>query len=339
MKKLCVWVCVGVLLIAGCGHKGGKKAIRPLTMMEKMSRPGASDRERVNCLGPVREERCTKVILQVKAGRAIEVGWKQMSTTRYRPNGKFAEMIVRNSPSHDMDGRYSRVVNEWDAAGKINVQRSYGRDGKLNEKTVHRSDDRGNSVETRCYWPNGSLQCRYLYRYDGDGRRTGMTTYLSDGSVYQRQATRYEARGAERTSTYGADGKLVSESVSKPLAQGNGYEAVFRDANGKLKERDICRFDAHWNRIEFVSRKPDGSLMSKRTWANDAKGNVLVHTDWNDGSIKWNRDGSARLKETKEYTFDATGNWTRRMTYRQVTINGKSKMQPYEVDYRTIAYY
>ncbi|MDO8587085.1 MAG: hypothetical protein Q7T82_08610 [Armatimonadota bacterium] len=332
MNRVCVWICIMAFLLAGCGHKAAKKASPPLTISQKLNRSGASDRERYGLVGPVREQRCRTVALRAGERGPVEAGWKQVFSRRYRRDGRLSEIIVRNSPLQDPEGRSSRVVNRWSVDGRNGEQLCYGRDGKLNEKIVFTFDGRDKLPETDCYGPDGSLQGKFVRQYDADGRETEERSYRPDGSVSWKRTMKYETGGTEQSSQYGPNGKLESVSVSIPLAKGNGFEAVFSDGNGRLQNKHVCRFDAHWNATEDVWSKPDGRLMSKRAWSLDAKGNVLVHTEWN-------ANGSIKLKESSEYTFDSKGNWTKRMVFRQVTKNGKPEMAPYEVCYRAIAYY
>lgn len=328
MRKLCVWLCVAVLLVAGCGHK----TARPLTIMEKLGRLDESDRERQNLIGPVREESSRAVVLEVRKGKVSEAGWRQTWIRRYRRNGKFAENIVRNSSPYDANGRYSRVVNKWNADGTAGEQLCYGRDSKLNGRTATTYDRRGRIIEIDHYRPAGLLDSKELSHYDRDGRKAGQLAYRPDGSVLWKAIRAYETGGAERVSRYGPNGKLETVGVSTPLTRSNGFETANYDANGKLSFRWAGRFDARWNVVEFVWRDPKGKLTSKQAWSRDATGNVLMQTEWNP-------DGSIKLKETSKYTFDSRGNWTKRMVYRQVTKNGKPDLEPYEVEYRTITYY
>ena len=75
-----------------------------------------------------------------------------------------------------------------------------------------------------------------------------------------------------------------------------------------------------------------GVLVSRKTYTYDENGNVTAMSQ---------QDGSGKLVDRQYYSyeFDATGNWVKRRTSKFLRSDGNYSYEPFEVYYRTIAYY
>ncbi len=87
------------------------------------------------------------------------------------------------------------------------------------------------------------------------------------------------------------------------------------------------------NQKEELVYSADGSLNQKYLYTLDDKGNEVEEV------IYETKDNSVRSKYSYSYEFDAKGNWTKRVSSKWGTKDGKEGYQPSSVYYRTLTYY
>ena len=77
----------------------------------------------------------------------------------------------------------------------------------------------------------------------------------------------------------------------------------------------------------------DSSLNRRLVATVDDKGNKIEETEFQ------TLDGPVKDKYSYAYEFDAKGNWTKRVTSKWVTKDGKSSFVAEYILYRTLTYY
>ncbi len=134
------------------------------------------------------------------------------------------------------------------------------------------------------------------------------------------------------TSERGQDGlKGAVRRVSVETAK-----IVFK--NDKLTEesrvvRAITTYDARGRRIDSIAHPVEANRPpGKEQYRYDDKGNIVE-------MVLRGEDGLMLARESYEYEFDALGNWKKKTASIGIYENGKVGFEPFEVTYRTIAYY
>ncbi|HXR98990.1 MAG TPA: hypothetical protein VN724_00420 [Pyrinomonadaceae bacterium] len=100
-------------------------------------------------------------------------------------------------------------------------------------------------------------------------------------------------------------------------------------SNGETTARDVYKYSG--NQLETLFYSGDGSLNRRFFATVDDKGNKIEETQTSDGPVK--------DKYSYAYEFDAKGNWTKRVTSKWVTKDGKSSFVAEYILYRTLTYY
>lgn len=100
---------------------------------------------------------------------------------------------------------------------------------------------------------------------------------------------------------------------------------------GEITVRDVYKYSGHQR--ETLVYSGDGSLSERLVSTFDDKGNKVEEAEFD------TLDGPVRDKYSYAYEFDAKGNWTKRVTSKWVTKDGKSSFVPQYVNYRTITYH
>jgi hypothetical protein len=102
-------------------------------------------------------------------------------------------------------------------------------------------------------------------------------------------------------------------------------------SNGETTTRYAYKYSG--NQLETLAYSRDGSLNRRVVATVDDKGNETEETEFE------KLDGPSKDKYSYTYEFDAKGNWTKRVTLKWVTKDGKASSVPEYVSYRTITYY
>ncbi|MGA9994631.1 MAG: hypothetical protein WBP93_04405 [Pyrinomonadaceae bacterium] len=194
---------------------------------------------------------------------------------------------------------------------------------------------------TESYDINGNLTKRDSYDYMGNPFQSSVYSYIDGDRVVSTHNTHIQHDYDPPPSVSATPRPNQVSSTSNPQYtgklkykyddKGNRTEIAWYRNDGSLAVRDVSVFNPKGNRVEMTSYEANGSMRRKATYIYDAQGNItetLYHS-------------SRPLDERYSYTyeFDAKGNWIKRKTFKWVTKNGRSYFEPYEVTYRTIAYY
>jgi hypothetical protein len=167
------------------------------------------------------------------------------------------------------------------------------------------------------------------------------------------------------TQTYGENGMLVKSVRVDAGARGDyfySYDAsgnrleLIRNAVSQSRVKTEFKYDANGNRIEEV-QIGDNGLVGKTTYVYDSKGRCTEKRLFNKQGMfatrtyayktddnpteeaEYDSKGGLVGKQSYSYELDPTGNWTKRITSRDLVSNGKPVGEPAEVTYRTITYF
>jgi hypothetical protein len=223
-----------------------------------------------------------------------------------------------------------------------------GLKGKV-KKVIEESEDRSGtwSVQGRktssieYYNQNGALTQRDSY--DSQGKPFQITVYgYVDGKRVSRSKT-----DSDSESTFSALGPPSAAAGGAPRKSDPRYEYRFeyKYENGKLVERQMFFSNGRKGMRYVYKHSPsqfeelvytdEGKLNQRYLSILDADGNEVERTNF--GVVNFDIYGDRRYKHT--YEFDAVGNWTKKVTLKEVKENGVTSWEPAYVSYRTITYY
>lgn len=220
--------------------------------------------------------------------------------------------------------------------------------GKV-KKVVEESEDRsgtwsvqGRKLSSTVYYDeNGALTRRDSYDSQGNPFQITVYGYIDGKRVSNSKMTRYEYDPPPAAAPPGAKG-VEPVRKSDPRYE---YSFEYKYENGKLAERQMVYNNGRKgmryvyknspNQLEEFVYTEEGKLNQRYLSIQDANGNVSERTDF--GVVNFKIYGDRRYRYT--YEFDAAGNWTKKITSKEVTENGETKFQQYSIDYRTITYY
>ena len=188
------------------------------------------------------------------------------------------------------------------------------------------------------YNEQGNLTKRESYDYKGNPSDITVYGYLDGERVSLTRSIRRE---------YNPPPMMVASSPgeAKPKYDPRySYKFKFKyDDGGRLLEKawymssgePWLRYAYNYkgNQKEELVYSADGSLNQKYLYTLDDKGNEIEEV------IYETKNDSVRSKYTYGYEFDAKGNWTRRVSSKWGTKDGKEGYHPYSVYYRTVTYY
>jgi hypothetical protein len=167
------------------------------------------------------------------------------------------------------------------------------------------------------------------------------------------------------TQNYGENGMLTKSIRIDAGARGDyfyTYEAngtrleLIRNATSSSRVKTEFKYDANGYRLEEVQTGDDG-LVARIVSAYDSKGLRTERRMYNkqglfarrtytyaaDGNpneeAEYDPKGGLVGKQGYSYEVDSTGNWIKRITSTQGSVNGKPVNEPAAVTYRTISYY
>jgi hypothetical protein len=191
-----------------------------------------------------------------------------------------------------------------------------------------------NSMEY--YNQGGNLTKEELYDYMGNLSQIRVYGYIDGARVSDHKSIErpYNPPPIVSTSPPGAakpksDPRYTNKFAFRYDAQKRLIEKTWFQSNGEVQIRYVYKYSG--NEREELVYAHDGSLNQRYIVVFDDKGNEIEET------IFETRDGSVRYKYSYTYEFDAKGNWTKRVTSKTLTKDGK--FVPAYVTYRTISYY
>ena len=200
-------------------------------------------------------------------------------------------------------------------------------------------------------WVEEKRQMDSVVSYDLDGNRVKYDLYDYRGNLFE--LSTYLVIDGDRAvknefKTYDYDPPLMapgSKADSKPRDsrfsykfkykyddKGRRTEQAWYSNDGSLWLRYVSVYDEKGNEIEWFRYNADGSVNGRSTAIYDAGGNEVEKT--------WYRANGA-LSEKWQYDceLDAKKNWIKRSSKKQVTRDGKSFFEPYDITYRQITYF
>ena len=167
------------------------------------------------------------------------------------------------------------------------------------------------------------------------------------------------------TTTYGENGMLVKSVRVDAGARGDyfySYDAngnrleLIRNAVTQSRVKTEFKYDGNGNRVEEIQTGDEG-LVARTTYVYDSKGRCTEKRLFNKQGMfarrtyayktddhpteeaEYDPKGGLVGKQSYSYELDSTGNWTKRITSRDMVSNGKQVSEPAEVTYRTITYF
>lgn len=115
-------------------------------------------------------------------------------------------------------------------------------------------------------------------------------------------------------------------------ARGRLKESKYYRNDGELSSKTMTRYEG--NKVETLNYNKQGELVSKSLQTLDDKGNLIESV-----SQTLKPQNPERQYSYKYESFDAKGNWTKRILSEWVTEEGKSFYKPVKIHYRTFNYY
>ncbi|HEX8456431.1 MAG TPA: hypothetical protein VF656_03840 [Pyrinomonadaceae bacterium] len=271
------------------------------------------------------EERVAKILDSFKALSPAEAETAlrkkvEAAAPRPLPQAPFVKRPKSDAEDEGLKGKVKTVFTEAeDLSGTWSVQKRkpssmeyYNEQGYLTKRESY--DYRGNPSDITVYG--------YL-----DGDRASNTESVE--YEYNPPAMMIAAPAGEAKPTY--DPRYSYKFKFKYDERGNLLEKSWIGNDGKLWLRYV--YNHKGNQKEELVYSADGSLNQKYVYTLDDKGNEIEEI------VYETKRNTVRNKYAFTYEFDAQGNWTKRVSTRWESKDGKEGYQPYSVYYRTITYY
>jgi len=192
------------------------------------------------------------------------------------------------------------------------------------------------------------------------------TVKVEEAKLSNKSGTPVEGKKVQlETTSYGENGMLVKSVRVEAGSRGDYFYSY--DANGNRLElirnqvtqsrvKTEFKYDANGNRVEAVETGDEG-LVARTTYVYDSKGRCTEKKLFNKQGMfarrtytyktdanpteeaEYDPKGGLVGKQSYSYELDPTGNWTKRITSRDMVSGGKQVSEPAEVTYRTIMYF
>lgn len=176
------------------------------------------------------------------------------------------------------------LIYEYNSKGE-NVEVSFNSAGEYTWRTIYSYDDNGNLIESNISSQDRGVEVKTIYQYDDNGDLIIEDMYDSEGYLEERIKRVYDANK-----------NIIS------LITGN---------ENKVNEINTYSYDEKGNPIEWTIIQDD-ELITNYTYIYDLKGNVI------EGNSFY-KDGTLREKFTYKYDYDQKGNWTKKITYNELS--------------------
>lgn len=209
------------------------------------------------------------------------VNWMVYQRSRYDEQGRNVESFTRR-----LDGTEWRWVARYAPQER---QEELYLDGELIQRTRAVLDPAGRELERKQFDPQGRETFRKVTRYDPEGRVASFESY-EDGQKFGEVACRYRLDPARR--------RYRTEQLSRTLKDG-------RWQSDTLVTEVYLDPEGHWVEEERSTAHP---FVNHKTYLRP--GLLLEWRSFNP-ALSW-------LRLTRyTYTFNARGDWTRRVTLRE----------------------
>jgi hypothetical protein len=216
---------------------------------------------------------------------------------------------------------------------RIDVAKLSRNSGQLREGRKHQDreilyDRQGNKVKETIFAESPKIT-RITYRYAVDGNRTDSVIVEDPAYALPKNIPGTLRPGDEMSLELishnfkcDAEGNRIEEKISRTGREGTGR--VFLGMNRYT-------YDTRGNRTAIHQFMGD-LLVHGFRFTNDENGNVLR-------MVEYSKEHDPIKTETYSYEFDAVGNWIKRLTFWERRNGDPPKLEPQEVNYRSITYY
>lgn len=251
----------------------------------------------------------------------------EASTPKALPQEPSAKKEKSDAEDENLKGKIKSIVREnEDLSGTWSIQ---GR----HFSSVEDYNEKGNLVKRLFFDSKGKPFMITVYGYI-DGARVSDSNFIEyEGSPMRLSAA---VAPAER-----------EEKITKPADPRYEYKLEHKYADGKLSEMQMVFsngkrgmryvYNHRENQREELVYDTQGRLNQKFIYTLDEKGNEIERTDA--AVLNYQQAEGDRKYSIKYEAFDEKGNWTKRVTSKLVTENGKQVYKPWYITYRTITYY
>jgi hypothetical protein len=261
-----------------------------------------NDKQRFGLFGPVQFVQEEAARLEPEFGRLVEGPRRPVQNLSFDREGNVIEQSM-----HTPDGSLrSRVAwgKSYDSDGKETEREYYNAERRLTSKGVFTYDDSGRKNRLTHYHPGGSVNHYQLYTYDDKGNMIEEKRHNPNGALRSRVSYKYDENGRQT-------------------------EAIYYMPDGTVSQRNVFTYDEQGNKSGWALYDGAGVVQIRAAYKYDSRGNVIAAL--NEGT-------SSTTKATYRYAFDSVGNWIQRVTVREVSKDGNTRIEQ-EATYRTIAYY
>ena len=222
-----------------------------------------------------------------------------------------------------------KKVTLFNAKGNITEISKFGKDEKLESKTVVKYDGSDRKTEEVESKSDGSLISKTTFKYDNSGSlierlKSAVNEYDKNKTMEFKDTFKYDDNGNMVEHGWYSVGNLTMKTICKYDTQGNMIDVTLAKPDGSLSNHDV--FNAKGYMIESNEYKTDGKLSLKYTYKHDD--NVLKPrklTFWREEentkgnpleTCAYNPDGSLKEKKVSKNTYDAKGNLTEANNYK-----------------------
>ncbi|MDE5899590.1 MAG: hypothetical protein K2H09_10080 [Treponemataceae bacterium] len=255
----------------------------------------------------------------IAAGMQINGAVKGVMRTEYSIVSKFGEYfrtpdskfitvydaaghIVESSELTARDVLVNRIVNSYDAAGKLVGQTGFDSNKVEVWKSVILYKD---GVRSECaeYGRNGVLKSRTLYTYADDGSFFDETYYDGDGAIVWKKICKFDGKKrVESEFEYFSDGSLDEERRYTYTDDGKNDTISYYDAAGKMTAKDVFRYDDAGVLVEVTTYNADDVVSLRKIVKYDTLGNLSKITAYS-VSAKFGTTVNEMVDMT-EYVYD-----------------------------------
>jgi len=256
--------------------------------------------------------------------KLVEVVAKRIAdaTPKSLPQTPSAPKLRSDAEDQYLRGRVMTVIeeNEYLGADSSYPGRHY--------KSITDFDERGNRVKAVYFSDNGNPYEVSVFGYVDGTRASSYRMIYEDSGVFTGGSPSNEVLKEKHASDLRYSYKYEYRYVSGKLAEMN----IFLN-NGEKGMRYV--YDYNGNQMEEVVYGYDGTLNQKYITVFDSKG---YEVEWRDIAVI-NLPRLDRKFLIKMEAFDKEGNWIKRTFLKATTEDGKEKLAPERIEYRTISYY
>ena len=261
------------------------------------------------------------------AGAGVKTGWEEDGLS-----GKVKTVRETRTTVGRKDDASIRTT-KYDASGKRLEWARTNEKGEVKDRTAYTYSPAGLLAQLTYYGAKNTPDTTAKYAYNAQGQRVEIANYDSKGALKDRTVSTYDAAGVETDAArYDATGAAYAHVRYTHDAQGHVTLEERTSRDGAMVERVAYGYDMNGFMTDRHGIDGAGKTTTHESWKNDARGNRL---EWTVFDV----DGAVKERWSYEYTFDKTGNWTRKRTMRVADTNGTETKTPAYETVRTIEYW